>query len=1075
MYLSMAGEWKISLEAEEGMQQGTIALPGILQGAGYGNPITRDTPWVSSLHDGFWYQQEPYQYAQGEGQVNVPFLSQPPRHFLGKAYYERTFVVTGSPTGNTVGKAWAGEPGSDQEWYFFAELARWRSTVWVDGVECGSCCSLCTPHEIKLGRIAAGEHRIRVCMDTAMQYPYRPDGHGVSDALGATWNGMAGEIALYTESVHRERIQARQEYARIHVRRVEAEGGRFLVDGQPVYFRATHFGGEYPLTGYPVTEVSWWQNKMKIIKEWGLNAIRFHSCCPPEAAFCAADREDIYLLVECGMWNDFANGERGQEMAGVLREESRRILDFFGHHPSFLFFSSGNEPGGDWYESLTAWVEEIREYDRQLGYEGRRLYTAQSGWHYPMPPSQIEGTDFIYFHRSGYGPYRGGTIRNPLGWKGKTYSPSLEGVQKPVICHELGQWCAYPDFAVIDKFKGYLHPGNYLVFRENARAKGLLGYNREFVTCTGENQLRLYKEELEANFRTRELQGFELLDLHDYLGQGTAVVGFLDAFWENKGYARPEQFRCFCQDTVILAVCRSYVWKNTEQAVIPLWVCHYGREDLKEGVLCWKVVQESGNSYSAGLDGPDGNGSRSGNPGKPQVLYQGELSCEEIARGGNTLAGEIILSFNDIQENVWLRLEVWLEVSKQENQELGSWERISVISQNSWPLHVFAASGAGADTGSDHPNADTIFCYTKSWQEAKAALAQGGAVVYTPYLGDLDYDCPPLSMKNVFWNGQMGPSWGRSLGLVVQDAHPIFSHFPTGHSGGWQWEDILEHARGICMEGMEGIEPVVRPVDDWNRNLSLGLIFEARVLSGKLLVVSADLEGTFEDRPAAYSLKQAILQYTASAAFSPGVVLEPASLEERLFPVHRMEMLTETVYYGEDATVQGGEALVTPDPGTSVTICQQAFPIHVTVRLKSPAEVAGVLYVPGQRDRMTEGMAREYGIFYRDVQSGQMRPGAAGCFPNTRRQQKVMFEETVLTDVIECRIYSAYGCEGRWGWQATGAGWKWMWQPKKVVAQLAGLHVLSPKDLAGDGYGTASGDILFWNQEQKSATKEIEG
>ncbi len=148
---------------------------------------------------------------------------------------------------------------------------------------------------------------------------------------------------------------------------------------------------------------------------------------------------------------------------------------------------SGRRAGGSWTfsdiippscsslpaMSLTAWVEEIREYDRQLGYEGRRLYTAQSGWHYPMPPSQIEGTDFIYFHRSGYGPYRGGTIRNPLGWKGKTYSPSLEGVQKPVICHELGQWCAYPDFAVIDKFKGYLHPGNYLVFRENARAQGI--------------------------------------------------------------------------------------------------------------------------------------------------------------------------------------------------------------------------------------------------------------------------------------------------------------------------------------------------------------------------------------------------------------------------------------------------------------------------------------------------------------------------------------------------------------------------------------------------------------------------
>lgn len=1074
MYVSMAGEWEISLKAEEGMQRGTITLPGILQGAGYGNPVTRDTPWVSSLHDSFWYEQEPYQYAQEEGHVNVPFLAQPPRHFLGKAYYERTFVVAepAEAEGKTL-DAKKGQEDCGEDWYFYAQLARWRSTVWVDGVECGSCCSLCTPHEIRLGRLATGKHHIRVCMDTSMQYPYRPDAHGVSDALGATWNGMAGEIALYTEPERRERVRARQAYARHHARKVETDGRRFLVDGQPFYFRATHFGGEYPLTGYPATEVSWWQDKMRVLKEWGLNAIRFHSCCPPEEAFVAADQEDICLLVECGMWNHFESGENGREMAGVLKEESRRILDFFGHHPSFLLFSSGNEPGGDWYETLTCWVEETREYDRQLGYEGRRLYTAQSGWHYPCPPARIEGSDFIYFHRSGYGPYRGGTIRNPLGWKGKTYSPSLEGVGKPVVCHELGQWCAYPDFDIIGKFTGYLQPGNFLVFRENARANGLLAYNREFVKCSGENQLRLYKEELEANLRTEELQGFELLDLHDYLGQGTAVVGFLDAFWENKGYARPEQFRCFCQDTVILAVCRSYVWKNTDQAVIPVWVCHYGKADVKEAVLRWQVVRASG-EMPAAMGSADRNGNQAGTALQEQVLYRGEIYCGEIARGGNTLAGELVLCFAGIQENVCLRLEMELE-----DREAGigagglpGGRRETVITQNSWPLHVFARD-AGKETCSPSPG--IVPCYTRDWQEAKAALAQGKAVVYAPCLEELDYDCPPLSMKNVFWNGQMGPSWGRSLGLVIQQDHPVFSHFPTAHSGGWQWEDILEHARGICLEGMEGIQPVVRPVDDWNRNLPLGLVFEARVFSGKLLVVSADLEGTFADRPAAFSLKQAILQYAASAAFSPKAVLDPCILEERLFPVSRMEELTEAVHYEEEASVQGGEALVKADPGIGASIRQQAFPVLVTIRLKSPVEATGILYVPVQRDRKSQGMVREYAISCRDVRTGQMISAAEGCFSNNRRQQKAVFQQAVLTDMIQFKVCSAYGCEGTWGWQGTQDGWKWAWQPKTVLVQVAGLHILCPEDSSGHGQDKAvSGDGLFWNREQKSATREIE-
>ena len=179
-------------------------MPGILQAQGYGNPIGLHTPWVSSLHDDFWYEQKEFQYAQEDG-VKVPFLSQPQRHFTGEAFYRRTFVITETLAEN---------------WYFFAELAKWRSRVWVDGEEKGGDCSLCTPHEVCLGTLTAGTHELLVCLDNSMQYPYRPDGHGVSDALGASWNGMAGEIALYSEEERNARLAEKKRYAETHKRTV---------------------------------------------------------------------------------------------------------------------------------------------------------------------------------------------------------------------------------------------------------------------------------------------------------------------------------------------------------------------------------------------------------------------------------------------------------------------------------------------------------------------------------------------------------------------------------------------------------------------------------------------------------------------------------------------------------------------------------------------------------------------------------------------------------------------------------------------------------------------------------------
>lgn len=1014
MYIDLAGEWHISLRADEGEQSGTIRLPGILQAQGYGNPITRETPWISTLHDSFWYEQEEYKYGQEE-QVNVPFLAQPPRHFLGEACYERRILVSE-------------ESGLD--WHFHAELARWKSRVYIDGQEKGEDCALCGPHDINVGRLTAGEHVLRVLLDNSMIYPYRPDAHGVSDALGGTWNGMAGELALFTEDESLRRAEERKRYAESHRRTVEVRDGAFYIDGDPVYFRATHFGGEYPLTGYPSTDREWWRGIMRVIKEWGLNGIRFHSYCPPEAAFAAADEEGIYLLPECGMWNHFEDTEYGEEMRKVLKRETERILENFGHHPSFVFFSPSNEPGGNWYQPLRQWVSETRAYDEKLGYGGRRTYTAQSGWPFDVPPAEAEGTDFLYFHRSGYGPLSGGTIRNPKGWAGKDYTPSLEGVKKPVLCHEMGQFCAYPNYDVIRKFTGYLQPGNYKVFWENAKANGILPYAEKFVKCSGENQIRLYKEELEANFRTPAIQGFELLDLHDYLGQGTALVGILDAFWENKGYGDPDEFREFCADTVLLARFSSYVWKNTDRPAILIEICHYGKEELSDAELVWRL-----------LDGGE-------------TVASGKTDVGRVPRGGNTSAGELELDFGEIRQSRELVLELALYEKK-----LSPAREKAEISRNRWVLHVFAEQEAtAADEGA--------FLYTRDWQEARRALEKGGKVVFNPYMSDLGYECTALSGRSVMWNAQMGPTWCRSMGLAVDEKHPVFKHFPTKQSGGWQWEDILKRGRGFHMAGLEQVTPIVQPIDDWNRNLLLGLIFEAKVLNGSLLVVSADLSGDFESRPAAYTLKEAIFKYAGSEEFAPDITADADEIQKKLFPMLRMQELTEEILYESEAAVRGGECIVQAEPNSAARIRQEHFPVPIVIRLKRPVAIKGILYVPEQRDRSHSGFVREFRVEARET-DGSWRCMAEGTLLNTSRSQQIYFGRETTADALKFTVLSAYGSVDKYVWNETAEGWFRKFCSKKAAVQIAGLHVLCDE-------ASSHRDDYAGMAEQKSRTKEID-
>ena len=1095
----LAGIWRFEIDKEDrGFAEHwekrrltqTITLPGCLQAQGYGDAISEDTPWVQSLYDALWYQRGEYAYAQENG-TKVPFLSQPPRHYTGKAWYQKTIFVPEKSDG-FVGR-------------LTLENTKWKTTLWIDGECKGSIVSLCAPHVYETGALPAGEHTVTLCIDNGWQLPYRPDGHGVSDALGATWNGVAGAITLELFNrvwIERVQVNAQLPQAAIQVhlknetshtqnciirvqdtvhtdisaaavcvltqgsqiceltlnypsdtplwdefdqglhnlivtlssisnalqgemqssitqlplqskemvsqfpkavlqtkevtfgfRRAEVKDGHFVINGRNTYLRGTHFGGDYPLSGIPDCGSAYWDKIMKTVKTWGMNFIRCHSYCPPEAAFEAADRAGVYLQIECDMWNVFAPDA---QMNNVLWEETKRILDTFGNHPSFLMLSPSNEPGGDWLMPLTNWVSKCRAYD------SRHLYTIQSGWPYPMEPDKITGTDYVYFHRSGFGIQPGGTIRGPRGWNGGDYRESLKDISYPVICHELGQWCAYPDFDVIDKFTGYLQPGNFEIFRESARVHDVLGQNKEFVYNSGRQQVRMLKEDLEANLRTPYIYGFELLDLHDYLGQGTALVGILDPFWDSKGYVTPNEWRQFCDETVLLARIESYCIDRAKNATIsiPIEVSHFGRAPLQSVRIHWQLEQQPVTEYTYGEHGKT----------LTQTIFQSPVLCgtlkqRDYALEKNQSAGCIYLNMEDIEPNRVYTLRVSMKVNGR-------------IVENTWPLWIFDSSKLNPVSTPDESKAESdtheaVFITSDRFQ-AETLLNEGKRVLFELPYEDTSYDCPPVRFNPSFWNSQMGPTWARGMGMIIQNAHPAFASFPTTADGGWQWQSLIENVRGLRVEklGCDCITNLVQPIDEWNRNNKMSLLFECQVGTARLMMTSINLE---QDTPQAAALKKSILSYMKSDAFEPQGQVSWKQLSS-LFEIN--DVMKELGAKIDDDSLS---ACLDGNPQTFVRLTG-GYPYSFIIQTPQKHDISGILYMPRQNHREHEGELRSYLIeawldgTWKQVQKGKLS--------SSYEPKRIAFLQEVYTDRIRFTALDTFSAPGKsCFWAMEPDGW----------------------------------------------------
>lgn len=911
--VDLKGVWNFKLDPEDvGLKENwqskkfeeTLVLPGSLTTNGEGYDIDLKTQWTGWIIDSAWFKAERYAKFREKDNMKVISWLQPEKAYLGAAWYSRTFTVS--------------KDMSAHDLLLSFERPHWETTVWIDGEKIGMQNALGVPHEFDLKKLKAGEHRLTVRVDNRIKdINVGLNAHSVSDHTQTNWNGIIGDmhvralekVAITNTKVYPDvdkkqvrlvietnnnsgtaqqtnfNIAATSKFSpKLHrvaqvskqhsvpaglssveliypmgddfyqwdeftpyvyelavsadagsskdsysttfgMRKLGVEGTQFTVNDRLTFLRGTLDCAVFPLTGYPPTEVAEWKRIFNVVKSHGLNHVRFHSWCPPKAAFEAADELGVYLQAEGSGWALVGGGGGFDKW---IYEESERVLDTYGNHPSFILYTYGNEPDGNKQgEFLGGLVDHLKAYDT------RHMYTSGAGW------PDVKENDFynamyprLYVWGDGLNSHNNSKVPSTdFDWFSITGKYNV-----PYVSHEIGQWCVYPNFKEIDKYTGVLKAKNFEVFQETLNDSKLSHLADSFLLASGRHQALTYKADIEAALRTPGFAGFQLLGLNDFPGQGTALVGVLDAFWEEKGYISPEEFKTFSGETVPLVRLPKMVYENNEHLDATVEVAHFGAAALKGVVPNWYLTQEDG-----------------------EIVGMGSLGKQDIAIGNTVPLGSIKYDLAKVTKPTALELTV--EIGKH---------------RNSWKFWVYPA--ATPDYQAE------VHVTDKLDDAAYAVLEKGGSVLLSTAKGAVKNGKggeAVMGYSPIFWN----TAWTRKqpplvMGVLVDPTHPALELFPTDYHQDFQWWGLVSNANAINLGELgEDIQPIVRIIDDWFSNQSLGLVVEGKLGNGKIIISSSDLIHNPNDRLEVGQMKKSLLNYMNSAAFNPKATFEKSKVE----------------------------------------------------------------------------------------------------------------------------------------------------------------------------------------------------
>ena len=612
--------------------------------------------------------------------------------------------------------------------------------------------------------------------------------------------------------------------------------GKLAINGRAYFLRGEANCCEFPEEGHAPMTVEAWKQVLSRYASYGINTMRFHSHCPPEAAFVAADEIGMLMQPELSHW-DPNNAFESEACFRYYRNELTEVILQMGQHPSFVMLSLGNELHASEYGrnrmhdlvALAHQLDETRLFAWGSNNYYGRLGAGECGDFYTSMACKDE-------HLRATSPNLVGQLNEKAPSTDYTFDTAVDLVRAdysgPVFGFEVGQYEVLPDFDEIGDFKGVSRAVNYEIVRDRVKAHHMDGDWKKWVEATGELSLMCYREEVEAAMRTRRMSGLSLLQLQDFPGQGTALVGMMNAHLEPKPYsfAQPERFAAFCRSVLPLAMLPSRTFANRETVTVPLALGNYGKKTIT-GPMHWTLK---------------GKG----------VECAGELPEKECPCGCVTDLGSAVLDLSPWKQAAELELTI----------QIG-------YHVNRYPLWVYP------DQTVEMP--DNV-CVTKDVRQALTWLKEGRRVLLAP---EATREALPQAITSQFssdfWSVGNFPQQEGAMGLLIDAEHPIFKEFPTGSTTSWPWWQM---AKGRAFFMPERLQPVVRVLDCYKYLRHLALLLECRVGNGRLMLSGMGLDEHM-DRVEVRALQKGLLSYMASEAFDPRQEMTEAELLHLFTPI----------------------------------------------------------------------------------------------------------------------------------------------------------------------------------------------
>lgn len=819
--------------------------------------------------------------------------------YKGAARYSRTINIP---------KDWKKKPVE-----LFLERTR-PTWVYVDGELVDSCNFISTPQRYLLPKkVKPGKHLLEIVVDNGRGVPDQVYGssHAYTEDTQTNWNGIIGRIelllvgsadsksaevlagAIPSRSVASPSALQMPDFAKdFHIK-----GAHFYANGHRIFLRGKHDAAVWPLTGHVEMSVEGWMKYLGTCKEYGINHVRFHSWCPPEAAFVAADSLGIYLQSELPFWGSF--DKKDEKLMTFLHQEGVNILREYGHHPSFRMMALGNELWGD-IDKMKEFVDDFRKIapdkyftfgsNYYLGYQG-----IKEGMDY-FTTCRIGGEEWGKYNTHTRGSfsfadaYDGGMINHFHPNSTMNFDEACDKAGIPIISHETGQFQTYPDYREIKKYTGVLHPYNFEVFRRRLAAAGMLSQADDFHKASGLWSVKLYKADIEMDLRTRNMAGFQLLDIQDYPGQGSAFVGILDAFMESKGITTPEEWRQWCSPVVPLLEMKKFCFEDGEKIQAKVKVANYGGSSLKGKKLKWHLAAENGLFCMDDGTFSTKDGEVRKNVGDLMAEDEGVLNIFSYDEGLVDV-GELNGVFH-VQKPTKLLLTLNIEGTEARNSyELWAYPKKTLEKKG-----VIIARDLNQEVVKVLENGGKVLWMPTASSHFVAAddtLSQADNA--TPYtvggLFQTDYWNYRM-FKTICENNKKKVSPG-TLGILTNPNHPIFKGFPTEMHTNWQWFPVIKESHPLVLDNFaKDYRPVVQVIDNIERNHKLGLVMEWKVGAGKLLVCMSDLEKAAK-YPEGKTFYQSVLNYMRSADFNPSAEITVDELKKKLAEKPRQVSLKE--------------------------------------------------------------------------------------------------------------------------------------------------------------------------------------